>query len=115
VLPLQENTLPEMTYSGGNKLARQLHLVARLIASREQLGMQKQVFFVLMGGWDTHSDQLERIPDLYSGLNEAISAFQQTIDRLNLSNSVTSFTASDFGRTLGSNGNGTQFCLWRCG
>jgi len=105
---LQENTLPQMRYGGDNKLAKQLHLVARLIASREQLGMQKQVFFVLMGGWDTHSDQLERIPALYSGLNEAISAFQQTIDSLDLANSVTSFTASDFGRTLGSNGNGTD-------
>ena len=105
---LLDNPLPQMTYDGNNKLAKQLHLVARLIASREQLGMQKQVFFVLMGGWDTHSDQLERQPDLMSALNQAIGAFQQTIDDTNLASSVTSFTASDFGRTLGSNGNGTD-------
>ena len=105
---LQDNPLPGMTYSGSNKLASQLHLVARLIASREQLGMQKQVFFVLMGGFDTHSDQLERQPDLFTDLNEAIGGFQETIDGLNLADSVTSFTASDFGRTLGSNGNGSD-------
>jgi len=105
---LQANTLPQMQYNGRNKLARQLHLVARLIASREQLGMQKQVFFVLMGGWDTHSDQLERLPQLMTDLNEAIDTFQTTIDSINLAPSVTSFTASDFGRTLSSNGNGTD-------
>lgn len=105
---LRANPLNNMQYGGRNKLAKQLHLVARLIASREELGMQKQVFFVLMGGWDTHSDQLDRQPDLMSNLNEAVGVFQQTIDGLGLAQSVTSFTASDFGRTLTSNGNGTD-------
>lgn len=105
---LQANTLPNMTYNGRNKLAKQLHLVARLIASRDQLGMQKQVFFVQMGGWDTHSDQLQRLPLLMKDFEEAVGAFQRTIDGLNMANSVTSFTASDFGRTLSSNGNGTD-------
>ena len=105
---LRDNPLTQMQYNGKNKLASQLHLVARLIASREQLGMQQQVFFVLMGGWDTHSDQNERSPALYNDLNEAVTAFQNTIDDINQSASVTSFTASDFGRTLTSNGNGTD-------
>lgn len=105
---LADNTLSNITFNGSNKLAKQLHLVARLIASREQLGMQKQVFFVQMGGWDTHSDQLERQPDLFDGFNDAINIYQQAIDGLNLASSVTSFTASDFGRTLSSNGNGTD-------
>ncbi len=105
---LRDNPLPQMQYDGRNKLAAQLHLVARLIASREQLGMEQQVFFVLMGGWDTHSDQNERLTPLYVALNEAITAFQFTLDDINKSSSVTSFTASDFGRTLTSNGNGTD-------
>jgi len=105
---LNENLLPQMEYDGKNKLASQLHLVARLIASREQLGMNQQVFFVLMGGWDTHSDQNERVPELYSEFNAAITAFQFTLDDINKSSSTTSFTASDFGRTLTSNGNGTD-------
>lgn len=105
---LNDNPLPQMQYAGDNKLASQLHLVARLIASREQLGMEQQVFFVLMGGWDTHSDQNERMPELYKFFNEAVSQFQSTLDDIQKSSSVTSFTASDFGRTLTSNGNGTD-------
>ena len=105
---LQENPLSQMEYDGRNKIARQMHLVARLIASRERLGMTQQVFFVRMGGWDTHSDQNERQPDLFRALNEAIGAFQDTMDDINKSSSTTCFTASDFGRTLTSNGNGTD-------
>lgn len=105
---LRANPLDQMQYDGRNKLAAQLHLVARLIASREALGMNAQVFFVKMGGWDTHSNQAERLPVQMRALNEAIAAFQGTLDGLGLAESVTSFTASDFGRTLTSNGNGTD-------
>lgn len=105
---LSRNTLPQMQFDSKNKLAKQLHLVARLIASREELGMSRQVFFVLMGGFDTHSDQGEREPGLMRELNDAVVAFQDTIDDIGVANSVTSFTASDFGRTLTSNGNGTD-------
>lgn len=105
---LLRNTLPQMTYRSTNKLAKQLHLVARLIASREELGMSRQVFFVLMGGFDTHSDQAEREPILMRDLNEAVSVYQDTIDDIGASASTTTFTASDFGRTLTSNGNGTD-------
>lgn len=105
---LGDNPLPQMQYDGKNKLASQLHLVARLIASREQLGMQQQVFFVLMSGWDTHTNQLESSPRLLNYLNEAVTTFQDTIDDINQSQTVTGFTASDFGRTLTSNGNGTD-------
>lgn len=105
---LSRNTLPQMEFDGRNKLASQLHLVARLIASREELGMSRQIFFVQMGGFDTHSDQGEREPVLMRSLNDAVTAFQDTIDDIGAANSVTSFTASDFGRTLTSNGNGTD-------
>ncbi|MEE9332554.1 MAG: DUF1501 domain-containing protein [Granulosicoccaceae bacterium] len=105
---LLNNPVNQMRYSGDNRLAAQLHLVARLIASRDELGMEQQVFFVRMGGWDTHTNQLQRQPPLFSALNEAVTVFQATIDSLNLAPSVTSFTASDFGRTLTSNGNGTD-------
>ncbi len=105
---LLRNTLPQMQFDSKNKLAKQLHLVARLISAREELGMSRQVFFVLMGGFDTHSDQGEREPVLMRELNDAVLAFQDTIDDIGAANSVTSFTASDFGRTLTSNGNGTD-------
>jgi len=105
---LRENSLDDVPFNRLNKLASQLHLVARLIASREQLGMQRQVFFVLMGGFDTHSNQRERQPVLLRELNTAIELFQGAIDGRGLTDSVTAFTASDFGRTLTSNGNGTD-------
>ncbi len=91
-----------------NKLERQLHLVTRLIEARESLGMQRQLFFVRMGGWDTHSDQNERLPLLMTELNTAVDNFRSALTMLNLNDSVTTFTASDFGRTLTSNGNGTD-------
>lgn len=91
-----------------NKLERQLHLVTRLIEARESLGMERQLFFVRMGGWDTHSNQNERLPLLMTELNSAVGNFQSALSSLNLNDSVTTFTASDFGRTLTSNGNGTD-------
>ncbi len=95
---------------GNNGLAAQLHQVARLINARDRLGQSRQVFFVQMGGWDTHSDQNERFPPLLSELDEAISQFQYALgpDGMDLADSVTTFTASDFGRTLTTNGNGTD-------
>lgn len=89
-------------------LERQLHLVARLISAREQLNMNKQVFFVALGGWDTHSNQLDRMPPLLAELDAGLSKFQAAIDGLGKSNSVTTFTASDFGRSLTSNGDGSD-------
>ena len=91
-----------------NKLEKQLHLVARLIQAREILGQRRQMFFVNMGGWDTHSNQNERLPLLLGELNSALVNFQNAIDEMDMAESVTSFTASDFGRTLTSNGNGTD-------
>jgi len=87
---------------------RQLHLVSRLISAREQLNMNRQIFFVGLGGWDTHSNQNERMPLLLAELDAGLSKFQATIDDLNKSNTVTTFTASDFGRSLTSNGDGTD-------
>lgn len=105
---LANNPVSDFRFDSTNKLAGQLHYVAQLIASREELGMQQQVFFVRMGGWDTHSEQLGRLPALLGEFNDAIGGFQQTIDRMQKSDTVTSFTSSDFGRTLTSNGDGTD-------
>lgn len=91
-----------------NALERQLHLVTRLIEARESLGMERQLFFVRMGGWDTHSNQNERLPLLMTELNAAVGNFNTALTTLDLNDSVTTFTASDFGRTLTSNGNGTD-------
>ena len=93
---------------GRNTLGLQLEQVARLIKNREALGMNRQVFFVRMGGWDTHGEQAERLSELLRGLDQAVGSFQRAIDDLGVADSVTTFTASDFGRTLTINGDGTD-------
>ncbi len=90
------------------ELGLQLNTVARLIAVRDRLGMQRQVFFVATGGFDSHDDQLLNQPDLLGGVSAAMAAFYHATVELGVSDSVTSFTQSDFGRTLTSNGDGTD-------
>ena len=103
-----QHPVSEMTFNRNNKLAKQLHMVARLIEAREQLEMERQVFFVHMGGWDTHSNQNGTLPALLTELNEALASFQGAIAGMGHTDSVTTFTASDFGRTLTNNGDGTD-------
>ncbi len=89
-------------------LGNQLQTAARLIASRDQLGMQRQIFFVGTGGFDTHDDQINAQPALLQNVSDAIAAFHAATAELGIANSVTTFTQSDFGRTLTSNGDGTD-------
>jgi len=91
-----------------NELAQQLAMVARLINVREALGMSRQIYYVNMGGWDVHDSQSSEQPVLFQKLAAAMSFFQNEIDSIGLSNNVTTFTASDFGRSLTSNGDGTD-------
>jgi uncharacterized protein (DUF1501 family) len=91
-----------------SQLGTQLETVARLIAVRDELQMQRQVFFVATGGFDSHDNQNEDQPGLLGGISEAIAAFHAATVELNIADSVTTFTQSDFGRTLTSNGDGTD-------
>lgn len=91
-----------------NPLADQLKVVARLIGARNMLGAKRQVFFVSLGGFDTHDGLAENHPKLLAQVDEAISAFYQATLELGVADKVTSFTASDFGRTLASNGDGSD-------
>ena len=89
-------------------LGSQLAMVARTIAAREKLGMSRQVFYVSMGGFDLHDSLLEEHPALLASISKGLAAFDAAMTELGLSQSVTTFTASDFGRTLTSNGDGTD-------
>ncbi len=103
-----DNTDVGMENINPRSLAGRLEVVAQLIANRGRLGQQRQVFFVGLGGWDTHGEQADRFPELLAEFDEGVTAFQGAIDRLRVADSVTTFTASDFGRTLTSNGDGTD-------
>jgi uncharacterized protein (DUF1501 family) len=116
--------------SGGpafnSSLSPQLQMIARLIAagstplSAGGFGMKRQIFFCQVGGYDLHTDQTNYSvnnpnnvlvgahANLLAELSQSMNAFQRAMEQLGLSRNVTSFTASDFGRTFPSNGNGSD-------
>ncbi|MCF2855873.1 DUF1501 domain-containing protein [Pseudoalteromonas sp. SMS1] len=89
-------------------LGRQLESVTKAIAIRDQLQTKRQIFVVAMGGFDTHSEQVRSLPRLQTALDGALTAFNTAMESMGLSKNVTLFTASDFGRTLAINGDGTD-------
>jgi uncharacterized protein (DUF1501 family) len=99
---------PLNTQFPDNDLGRQLSMVAQLIAARTNLGMQRQLFFVAVGGYDTHGDQVSAQADLLTELSGGMNAFYSATVELGVEQSVTTFTASDFGRTLPTNGSGSD-------
>ena len=91
-----------------NPLAKQLQMVARCIAARSTLGMKRQVFFVTLDGFDTHDNQNRNHADLMARLDHGLSYFDKVLGDMGAAQLVTTFTASDFGRTFTSNGDGTD-------
>ncbi|MEM7604016.1 MAG: DUF1501 domain-containing protein [Myxococcota bacterium] len=89
-------------------LGAQLAAVARTIQAREALGACRQLFVVSMGGFDTHSNQADTLPALQRRVDEGVTAFHRAMVELGLDEQVTLFTASDFGRTLAPNDDGTD-------
>lgn len=89
-------------------LGKQLSTVARLVSVRDCLGLQRQIFFVAMGGFDTHDHQERMQPQLFEDLSAALTAFYNATVELGVARDVTTFTQSEFGRTLTSNGDGTD-------
>ena len=90
-------------------LGVQLRMAARLIGARQALGLKRQCFFCSIGGFDTHGeDQLGIQNAAFAEISDAVTAFHAATVELNLTREVTLFTASDFGRNLPSNGQGTD-------
>jgi uncharacterized protein (DUF1501 family) len=91
-------------------LGDQLKQVANIISVRggSGLNMRRQVFFVGLGGFDTHDDQIDAHSNLLAQLSGALHAFNAATEQMGIASQVTSFTASDFGRTLSTNGDGTD-------
>ncbi len=91
-----------------SRLGRQLETVAKTIANKEALGVGRQIFFVAIGGFDTHDNQAVTLPALQSQIDSSVVSFHQAMTEMGLNEQVTLFTASDFGRTLAVNGDGTD-------
>jgi uncharacterized protein (DUF1501 family) len=95
-------------FPSNNSLADQLKMVARLIKGRSLLGAQRQVFMVSMGGFDLHDNLISQQTTLLGRVSEAMASFYDATVELGVQNQVTAFTGSDFGRTLASNGDGSD-------
>lgn len=99
---------PFSSFPSGNSLADQLRMVARLIAARDSLGAKRQVFFVSLGGFDLHDNLVAQQATLLGRVSDAMTSFHNAMVSLGVGDKVTAFTASDFGRTLSSNGDGSD-------
>lgn len=105
---LAQNDGISVVPEAGNNLAQRLSMVAQLIAAREQLGMRRQIFFVNMRGFDVHDNQSRELPGLFAELSGAMQFFQTALENIGMGPNVTTFAASDFGRSLTGNGDGTD-------
>ncbi len=99
---------PPTTVFATDSLAQQLKMVARLIKGRTVLGARRQVFLVSMGGFDLHDNLIRDHGPLLAKVSDAMTAFHAATVEMGIAKQVTAFTASDFGRTLASNGDGAD-------
>ena len=100
-------TIPTAT-PANNSLANNLSMIAKIASANGKLGAKRQVFFVQIGGWDHHDDVVTKQESMLRIVSQALGYFWSALGDLGLRNNVTLFTASDFGRTLTSNGNGSD-------
>ncbi len=91
-----------------SSLQQQLRTVAKMVDRRTALGMSRQIFFVSTGGFDSHDNLLDDQPGLLGGVSTAMKSFHDAMTEIGMEGSVTAFTHSDFGRTLTSNGDGSD-------
>jgi uncharacterized protein (DUF1501 family) len=107
-----KNISPLSTPFTKNYLSQQLRQVAQVISARSALGMGRQIFFVSAGGFDTHSDQLTQQVQLLTEVSQGMSSFYQATQELGVANQVTTFTLSEFNRTLQPGTNGGTDHAW---
>jgi uncharacterized protein (DUF1501 family) len=99
---------PLATPFPGTSLGQQLQMVAKMIAIRGQIAHARQIYFVGHGDFDTHHEQTKSHAKLLAELSGALGSFQAAMGELGAARDVTLFSASDFGRTLSSNGKGSD-------
>lgn len=95
-------------FTSENPISNSLHMIAKSIAAQETLGHQRQTYFLTFGGWDHHDELLNNQAGMLAIVSQALSEFQAAMEEINMADCVTTFTISDFARTLTSNGNGTD-------
>ncbi len=101
-------TLQTVFPAGTGTIAHRLQTIARMISVAPALGVKRQIFFVQLGGWDLHGGQTDAHGPLLGEISAAMKAFYDATAELGVANQVTTFTASDFGRTYVPNAGGTD-------
>ncbi|MEO5906546.1 MAG: DUF1501 domain-containing protein [Saprospiraceae bacterium] len=102
-------SVPELlTPFTDNYLSKSFQMAAYSMAAHEALGMKRQIFFIDYGGWDHHDEVLNAQNGMLYELDTALGEFSDALAELGLGSQVTTFSLSEFGRTLTSNGNGTD-------
>lgn len=91
-----------------DEFSRSLQMTARMISVAKSLGLKRQTFFISYGGWDHHDDMKTSMSRMVPVLSKGLAAFHSALKEIGMENQVTSFTSSDFGRTLTSNGKGSD-------
>lgn len=91
-----------------NLLAAQLEAVVQTAVAHAALGVNRQVFFVQLGGFDTHDGENPRQGSLMAQIDHALGYFDAALAKVGMTDQVTAFTASDFNRTFVTNGDGTD-------
>ena len=94
--------------SKSEQLSANLNVVAKMIKAQSSFGVPRQVFFVSMQDFDVHGSQVSRTPEVYGELVRGLTDFYSVLKSLGMEHSVTTFTATEFGRTLQSNSAGTD-------
>ncbi len=93
---------------GGDRFGRELRAVARTIGSSRDLGLRRQIFFVELGGFDHHAELAGSLRGRLGILDDGLAGFWEALGEVQAQDNVVTFTCSDFGRTLRSNGGGTD-------
>ncbi len=96
------------TFFSENRISQSFKRITEVIKARDILGFQRQIFFVQMGGWDMHGELIDAHQRNLTIVDNALSEFANGLNEIGMFDSVTTFTISDFGRTLTSNGNGSD-------
>ncbi|MEE2936548.1 MAG: DUF1501 domain-containing protein [Planctomycetota bacterium] len=91
-----------------SNLQKQLRMIAKTIGAQATLGQNRQIFFVSQGGWDNHDELINNQAENLETVSQALKNFQDAMDGLGMTDNVVTFTASDFARTLNSNGKGSD-------
>ena len=112
ILTSSSSPLTALFNGQNNSIANQLLAVAKLIEARAQTGARRQVFFVSLGGFDTHGNQVNVMDTLIGQLSPALRSFFDATLQLGIADKVVTFTLSDFGRTLQPNSNAGTDHAW---